>query len=72
MKKEDLRKIATLITSGDSVEVIEKLKTLDININIEGRSVLGYAISYDNFEVVKFALENGANPNGLRKSVLLY
>ena len=26
---------------------------------------MGYAVSYDNFEVARFALENGANPNGL-------
>lgn len=64
MDVESQRKLKVQITSGYTTEVIGKLKQLeDLNMFLDGRTALGYAVSCNNIEVVKFLLENGADPN---------
>lgn len=64
MNADEQRKISVEITSK-SEGVISSLVGVDINAPLNGRSILGLAVSYDNFMVAEYALNNGANPNGL-------
>lgn len=63
MNTEEIRKLRSLITSGKSSEAIELLGGIDIDMDLDGRTALSLAVSYENFEVAKFALDNGANPD---------
>lgn len=65
MNIEDQRKLKVkIITSGYTTEAIEELKQLeDLNMFLDGRTALGYAVSYNNIEIATFLLANGADPN---------
>lgn len=63
MNIEEQRKLGSLITSGKADEAINMLKKIDIDSDLDGRTALSLAVSYENFEIAKFALDHGANPN---------
>ncbi len=63
MTIEEQRALRSLITSGKATEAIDQLKHIDIDADLDGRTALSLAVSYENFEVAKFVLDHGANPN---------
>ena len=68
MNIEEQRMLGSIVRSGKPEDAIQKLKELDdLDILLDGRTALGCAVSYENDEVAKFLLENGANPNGCRE-----
>ncbi|MCX8524715.1 ankyrin repeat domain-containing protein [Chryseobacterium formosus] len=64
MDIENQRKLKSQITSGNTIDAIQELQQLeDLSMFMDGRTALGYAVSYNNIEVAKFLLKNGANPD---------
>lgn len=68
MNSEEKNKLKTFIQAHENEEeVIEKLDTIDTEIDLEGGTPLNHAANYDRNNVIEFLIKKGANVNSSHK-----
>ncbi|WP_420572852.1 ankyrin repeat domain-containing protein [Kordia sp.] len=63
-------KLSIITRSSSLIDVIDRLKEIDLDTNLDDGTALNYAVNYQKEDIVKYLLENGVNPNSAQKSGL--
>ncbi len=67
MEIEEQKKIKSFIQAHkDEGEIIEALKNIDVDADLDGATALNHAVNYNRINVVKYLVEKGANVNALQ------